>query len=150
MQVTATFSRLLTCTAILMIRIKRLKWTISQAASRTCLAAAMKNKRRAGVPILGAPASSNSNLLTFAFVGDTTALKTQMVYVFAFCVLLSVTSLSHRNEYTYLSLHNNLEETDKFPKLRSIIYRKGLISQSFFFISTYLKSNLQKNQKNYL
>lgn len=73
-----------------------------------------------------------------------------MVYVFAFCVLLSVTSLSHRNEYTYLSLHNNLEETDKFPKLRSIIYRKGLISQYFFFISTYLKSNLQKNQKHYL
>ena len=45
---------------------------------------------------------------------------------------------------------HNLEETDKLPKLRPIIYRKGLISKSFFFIFTYLRSNLQRIQKHYL
>ncbi len=42
-----------------MILQRRLKWTISQAASPICSATAMKNKQRAGVPISGAPAFVN-------------------------------------------------------------------------------------------
>lgn len=60
----------LTCTVMLTILQRNLKWTISQAALLICFAAEMMINEMRMLPIMGASALSNANLLTFAFCYD--------------------------------------------------------------------------------